>query len=97
MALCEIRGTIQGLDESPIAEAQVRATVQLTEADQSGQVVGGAGITSDPIVAFTDVTGRFSIFLKQGAVAHLEIPVINLARFITVPSVGGPVEFDELI
>ena len=97
MALCEITGTIQALDESPVAEAQVRATVQSTEGCQSGQVVSGAGITSDPVVAFTDATGHFSILLKQGATALLEIPAINLGRMITVPLVLGPVEFDTLI
>jgi hypothetical protein len=97
MALCTITGVIQNLDESPAAEAQVRATIQSTEADQSGQVVGDAGVVSEPVVAFTDVNGQFSIALKQGAAVLFEIPTINLRRFVTIPNVAGPVGFETLI
>jgi hypothetical protein len=97
MALCEITGRIQNLDESPVADAQVRATIQSTDVDQSGQLVAGVGVASEPLVVFSDVTGRFSIPLKQGASVFLEIPAINLARYITVPSVAGPIDVETLI
>ena len=97
MAVCLIRGVIHGLDDTPVPEAQVRACVRLTEQDQSGQLAGQSGIASDPVVVFTDATGQFSIGLVQGAVVLLEIPAINLRRFITVPADAGPVDFTTLV
>ncbi len=97
MALCTITGVIQNLDERPVAEAQVRATIQSTEADQSGQVVGGTGVVSEPLVAFSDVDGQFAMSLKQGATVLFEIPMINLRRLITIPNTVGPIGFDSLI
>src|SRR5579859_2658488 len=97
MATCLVQGTILNLDGTPAGEAQVRASVRSTETDQSGQIVGEAGLTSEPVVAFTDETGRFSLSLFQGASVLFEIPVINLRRQVTVPSVEGPVEFTSLL
>jgi hypothetical protein len=97
VATCEIRGIIQGLDETPTAEAAVRATVQSTVEDQSGQIVASGGVTSEPVVVFTDVNGQFSIQLSQSAVVELEIPAINLRKIIGVPLVAGPVDFRTLI
>jgi len=97
MATCEIRGTIQGLDGAPVAESQVRAVVQLTDQDQSGQFVSGIGATSEPIVVFTDDLGEFSLPVLQGAVIEIEIPAINLRKLVTVPLDPGPIDLASLI
>src|SRR5579859_6206003 len=97
MATCVVQGTIVNLDGTPSVEAQVRASARSTEEDGSGQIVGGEGVTSEPVVAFTDEKGSFSMALLQGTVVLLEIPSIHLRRAVTVPSVEGPVDFTSLL
>jgi hypothetical protein len=97
VAVCLVVGVIQKLDGTPVVEAQVRASVRSTEKDQSGQIVGSSGVSSEPVVEFTDDTGTFSLLLLQGAVVQLEIPAIHLERCIEVPLVPGPVDFSTLV
>lgn len=97
MATCTITGTLQALDGEPIVDAVVRAWVEPTGDDQSGQVAGIVGVGGDPIVAFTDAGGSFLLRLVQGARGQLEIPAIALRKAVTVPRAPGPIDFAELI
>jgi len=85
-AVCQVSGTICGVDGAPKAGAQVRASVKSTQADQGGQVAGGAGITSEVVSAITADDGTFTIQLLQGATVELEIPDINLRKEVLVPA-----------
>jgi len=84
-AFCEITGLICSVDGAPKVGAQVRATISSTEEDQGGQVVAGAGVTSDVISAITQDDGTFTLQVMQGANIFLEIPDINLKKSIVVP------------
>jgi len=84
---CTVSGFLCLLDGSAVpAGTQISATVKSTQADQGGQLAGGAGVSSIFIEALTDDTGSFSIQLIQGATVLLEIPSINLRKEILVPA-----------
>lgn len=83
---CTISGTILYADGNPTTSAHVVARIESTEQDQGGQVLGGAGIVSDPVEAFTEDDGSFQIVLIQGGRYRLEIPFINLRKTILVPT-----------
>ena len=84
--VCQVSGTICGIDGTPKAGAQVRATVQSTQADQGGQVAGGAGITSETVSAITADDGTFTIQLLQGSIVDLQVPDINMDKQVTIPA-----------
>ncbi len=96
MTICTVTGFICKADGTPLANQQVIATIKSTQQDQGGQVVSTAGVTSDPIEAFTEDDGNFGIALIQGATVLLEIPTINLRKEILVP-VAVTVDFTTLI
>jgi hypothetical protein len=95
-AVCQVTGTICGVDGSAKAGLQVRASVKDTQSDQGGQLAAGAGITSEIVSALTQDDGTFSIQLIQGATVDLEIPEINLKKEILVPA-EVTVDFSTLI
>jgi hypothetical protein len=84
--VCQLTGTICGIDGAVKPGAQVRAHIKLTQADQGGQVAGGAGITSEVVSAITQDDGTFTLQLLQGATVELEIPDINLKKEILIPA-----------
>lgn len=84
--VCNITGTICGVDGSAKAGIQVRATIKSTELDQGGQVASGAGVTSEIVSAITQEDGTFSIEIVQGATIDLDIPDINLKKEVIVPT-----------
>ena len=86
MAVCTVQGTIKKLDDTPSVGQQVIATIVSTEDDQGGQVAGDVGVTDEPIEAFTDENGEFTIDLIQGARVVLSIPAINLRKEVVVPN-----------
>jgi hypothetical protein len=94
--VCQVTGTICGIDGSAKAGAQVRATVLLTQADQGGQVAGGAGVTSETVSAITADDGTFTIQLLQGATVELEIPDINLRKDVVIPA-SSTADFVDLV
>ncbi len=96
MAICTVTGTISKVDGSPAANQQVVVVVKSTQIDQGGQLAGGIGVISDPLEAFTDDGGVFSIDLLQGATVTLEVPGINLRKEIIVPA-STTVDFSTLI
>lgn len=96
MAICTVTGTITKLDESPLANELVKATIKSTQQDQSGQVAGAKGVSSVAIEAYTQDDGSFGIDLLQGAVVLLEIPAINLRKEIIVPA-STTIDFTTLI
>jgi hypothetical protein len=92
-----VTGTICKLDGSAAPSGtQISATVKSTQADQGGQLAGGAGISSVAIEAFTDDVGVFSIQLIQGSTVLLEIPTINLRKEIVVPA-STTADFSTLV
>lgn len=96
-SVCTVTGTICKLDGSAVAAGtQVSASVRSTQADQGGQLAGGAGISSEFIEALTNDVGFFSIQLVQGVTALLEIPAINLRKEILVP-LTNTADFADLI
>lgn len=95
-AFCEITGTICGIDGTPKAGGQVRASIKPTADDQGGQLADGAGITSEMVSAITQDDGTFAIVVIQGATIFLEIPDINLKKFVLVPALAT-VDFSTLV
>ncbi|MBW2690435.1 MAG: hypothetical protein JRC99_10955 [Deltaproteobacteria bacterium] len=95
-SVCQITGTLCGIDGAAKAGAQVRATVKSTQADLGGQLADGAGITSETISAITQDDGTFSLQTIQGATIVLDIPDINLKKEILVPALST-VDFSTLI
>lgn len=93
---CTISGTILNADGTPNSDVHVVARVASTEVDQGGQVLGGVGVTSDPIEVFTENDGTFEIVLIQGGTYRLEIPFINLRKDILVPS-ASTADFADLV
>lgn len=94
--VCQVSGTVCGVDGTPKAGAQVRATIKSTQADQGGQVAGGAGITSTSLSAITADDGTFTIQLLQGATVELEIPDINLRKEVLIPA-ATTADFVDLV
>lgn len=94
--ICTVTGTITNADGTPNPEVQIVAMVESRQVDQGGQVVGGVGITSDPIEVFTEDDGTFALNLVQGSRVLLEIPSINLRKTILVPAMTT-VDFADLI
>lgn len=94
--ICNVTGTICGVDGSAKEGAQVRATIKSTQSDQGGQITASAGVTSEIISAITQADGTFSIALLQGATVDLEIPEINLKKEIVIPT-ETTVDFTTLI
>jgi hypothetical protein len=95
-AICEITGTICGIDGTPKVGGQVRASIESTNDDQGGQLADGAGVTSELISAITQDDGTFTICVIQGATIFLEIPDINLKKHLVVPALAS-VDFASLI
>lgn len=93
---CTISGTILNADGTPNSDVHVVARVASTEVDQGGQVLGGVGVTSDPIEVFTENDGTFEIVLIQGGTYRLEIPFINLRKDILVPA-ADTADFADLV
>ena len=87
-SLCEITGTICGVDGSPKVGGQVRASIKSTSDDQGGQLAAGAGVTSEIISAITQNDGTFTLCVVQGATIFLEIPDINLKKLVLVPALA---------
>jgi hypothetical protein len=95
--VCTVSGTICKLDGTPAPSGtQISATVKSTQADQGGQLAGGAGVSSAAIEAFTGDAGTFSIQLIQGSTVLLEIPAINLRKEIVVPA-ENTADFSTLV
>jgi len=94
--VCQVSGTICGVDGTAKAGAQVRATIKSTQADQGGQIAGGAGVTSDVVSAITADDGTFTIQLLQGSTVDLEIPDINLRKEIIIPATSTA-DFADLV
>jgi len=95
-SFCTVMGTVCNLDGTPNSDVQVRATIESTEVDQGGQLTSSVGVTSAPIVAFTDDSGFFAIDLLQGARVRLQIPSINLRKIILVPTESSA-QFEDLV
>jgi len=94
---CAVTGTLCTLDGTPLGPGvPVIATIRSTQADQGGQVAAGVGISLAPIEALTTETGTFELQLIQGTTVLLEIPVINLRKYILVPA-AATVDFVTLI
>lgn len=88
MPTCLISGILKRVDETPMPDQVVQATIQSRSDDQGGQLVGVAGIVSDPVEAYSDLDGTFEINLLQGAIVLLEIPSICLSKLVLVPTVA---------
>ena len=84
-AICQITGTLCGVDGTPKVGAQVRAEIKSAAEDLSGQLASGTGITSAVISAITQDDGTFTLDVIQGATIILSIPDINLKKEIVVP------------
>lgn len=94
--ICTVTGTLIKADGKPMIDTHIYAIIQSTDVDQGGQIAGGKGITSDPIEAFTDIWGAFSIDLLQGTKVLFSIPSINLRKEVLVPALNT-VDFVSLI
>jgi hypothetical protein len=79
--LCIVEGIIVNAQGTRIADAEVRATLQVPPNRISKMVA----VNKDPITVYSGSDGRFSLPLLQGILVRLEIPILNYIRMTVIP------------
>lgn len=93
---CDVTGLLCNVDGTPLAGAQVRASVESELDGLGGQLAGAVGVGSEIISSIAADDGTFCITLIQGAKVRLEIPDINLRKLVLVPN-EATADFSTLV
>jgi hypothetical protein len=79
--LCAIEGRVTDMQNTPLAGAEVKATMMIPD-----DAALTNGITYQPVTTVTDEHGRWSISLLQGQLVLFEIPSIRYNQAVIIPS-----------